>query len=100
MVYKDPCDECKLRYKFNKKPPPCEACKPEILEANEDAVFVYTQTQRQVITAGLGEAIAVKYEAIEFIWNLYEIENRRDCFEKVTWIFNYILQENKVKKGG
>lgn len=98
MIEKDPCDECQLRYKFNKEPPPCEACKPEILEANEEAVFIYTIVGRQVITAGLGEVIAINYEAINFTMNLYEIENKQTCFEKVTWLFDYILKETKDKK--
>lgn len=98
MISKESCDECRLRYKFSKKPPPCEACKPEILESNEEAVFVYTLVERQVITAGMGQVIAVNYEAIDFTMNLYEIENRQDCFEKVIWIFNYILKETEDKK--
>jgi len=43
----------------------------------------------QVIVAGMGDILGIKFEAIEFIFNLYQIEDiyeRQDLFEKIVAI--------------
>jgi len=57
---------------------------------------LYQKISNQVIVAGMGEVLGVKFEAIQFILDLYcinEIELRRDIFEKILKI-----DEIKLKK--
>lgn len=50
---------------------------------------MYEKLSSQVIVAGMGEALGIKFEAIDFIFNLYEITDtheKQDYFEKIQLI--------------
>ena len=70
-------------------------CIPFLNENNEEAVSVYTMVANQVITAGMDIIIDIDFNAIDFIMNLYDIKNRKVCFEKVVVLFRHFLEESK-----
>lgn len=90
------CTDCERYYQVVKKTTaPCipnEECpfgKPHLLMGNHLAWDIYNQCSSQVIVAGMGEVLGIKFEAIQFIFDIYEIKNaetRRDIFEKITLI--------------
>lgn len=95
MRDKPDCENCKAIWEKKKLPPPCMDCIPFLNENNEEAVSVYTMVANQVITAGMGTVIDIDFKAIDFIMNLYDVKNRKVCFEKVVMLFRHFLEESK-----
>ena len=51
--------------------PPCEKCLPEPMEGNREAFAVWEFCGSQVLTAGMGGAIDISFEAVEIaLWRL------------------------------
>jgi hypothetical protein len=74
--------------------PPCETCRVDLREENEDAMFVYRLVNRQVVTRGMdGDIIDLNFQAVKTVMDLYEIKNQRTCFEKVRRIFFHFLDK-------
>ena len=60
---------------------------------NDDVLKVYNIVSGQVITAGMdGTVIDIKHSAILQVIDLYDIENKRKVFERVTWLFHEVLK--------
>ena len=72
----------------------CLTCIPQILPANVDAEKIYMIVQDQYIMS-MGGAVAVNQMAIHAAMDLYEIENRVACFEKVLMLCRKILSDDK-----
>ena len=68
---------------------------PELLPVNNEAILVFSLTRGQVITAGMGDVIGLNFMAVDFIMNLYGIEDRRRVFEKVLVAFDHVLKRSK-----
>ncbi len=88
-------DTCRQTYKVEGREAPCAKCKREPLPGNVEAFMVYGMVQNQVVTAGVGEIVALDFRAIDFVMRLYCIKNRRQIFEKVVSIFNTVRERNK-----
>lgn len=82
-----PEGSCKGAYEIMNIEAPCWKCKKELLPLNEESLFVYGMLCNQVITAGMGEPIALNFNAIDFILTMYDVRDRRGTFEKVLKIF-------------
>ena len=70
-------------------------CIPFLNDNNEEAVSVYIMVANQVITIGMGTIVDIDFNAIDFIMNLYDIKNRKVCFEKVVMLFRRFLEADK-----
>lgn len=60
-----------------------------MLLSNQHAWELFELLAGQVIVAGMGDILGIKFEAIEFIFNLYQIDEawyRQDLFEKIIVI--------------
>lgn len=99
-----PCDECKAAFLPNhwdtaedrkrKEPgPPCTTCKPGDVGINDDALMIYQICSGQVIIAPMGGAIDINILAVKTAMDLYQIEDQKECLEKVLFIFR------EMKKG-
>jgi len=74
----------------------CKDCLPPLLEENSDAVSIYFIVQGQVIVGGMsGTIIDLKHSAIYGAMDLYEVEKKRKCFEKVRKIFAHFQKERE-----
>jgi hypothetical protein len=69
------------------------------LKRNVEAVQVYNLCANQVIVAGMGEIIALKYESMKWAMELCNVPNSRrlDCLNRVNTIFSEI-QELRADK--
>lgn len=79
-----------------KEEPPCDVCKPFLMPENEEAMFIYNKAANQVRVAGMGDIVGLDYNALKFIMDLYGIGNQRECFEKVNYAFNKILEAKRA----
>jgi len=76
----------------------CKACVPPLLPENEDAEFIYFKVEDQVIF-GMGGAVALNQMAIHSAMDLYEIEDRQDCFEKVVVVGRHMIaKQHEARK--
>jgi hypothetical protein len=93
MQSKPDCNVCKRMHKKNETIPPCKDCIPELLESNIEAFEVFPMIRNQVILAGMdGKVVDLNFGSLEFIFNLFNIKNRKDCFTKIYRMFHYFLE--------
>lgn len=60
---------------------------------NDDVLKMYSIVSGQVITAGAkGAIVDLDFNALLKVIEMYEIENKRDVFERVTWLFHEVLK--------
>lgn len=77
--------------------PPCSTCYPTPLPRNTEAVRVYSLVSHQVRTAGMGDIIALDYNAVEWIMELCGVRDKLDCLQRIEILFSEI-QELRVDK--
>lgn len=65
--------------------PPCGDCRAIASEENEDALKVFFMVLNQLIMGSNGP-VGINHLAIHETMKLYKVKNRRDCFEKVTFL--------------
>jgi len=110
------CGACRAHYRtVKRKTVPCETEEgclneiPELWVSNSFTWEMFSKVSGQVIVAGMGEPIGIKFEAIQFLFELYNVpdDERIDIFEKIMAIdtvrMNYrkqelIKQKSKAKK--
>lgn len=67
----------------------CEFGKVDLWVANHYAWELYQKVAGQVIVAGMGDVLGIKFEAIQFLFDIYGIidkEERLELFEKIQII--------------
>jgi acyl dehydratase len=74
--------------------PPCETCREDILEANQDAARIYMMTREQVIVYR-DAVIDINHLAVDAAIERNGIRDRRGCFEKVVRVFHQVLKEKR-----
>ena len=90
---KPPCDVCRALMKEKGKEPNCADCVPKLLPENEEAAQIYFLVSDQLIIAGMsGAIIGINHLAIHKAMELYNIEDKRRCFEKVIKVFREVQQ--------
>ena len=62
--------------------PPCDTCRPKFIEENSDAVRIFYLVRSQFIM-GFDGPIDISHEAIHRAMELYEVEDKQRCFEKI-----------------
>lgn len=75
----------------------CKKCLPEVVPENEDAEQIYFAVQDQVIVSMAG-AVALNQIAIHEAMDLYEVEFKRDCFEKVVMLGRHFIGQQSGKR--
>lgn len=92
--------------------PPCEdpskdkQCaygKPDLWASNIYAWQLFQECSNQVIVAGMGDVLGISFSAIDFIFNLYKIEDEwdRQClFEKIMTVdrVRILAQRKKTER--
>ncbi len=71
--------------------PPCEKCREEAFEENNDAIKIFFLIRYQLIM-GMNGAVDISHEAIHRAMELYEIAHRQECFEKVLTLSRWWLE--------
>ena len=101
-----PCETCKKFYsKKGRKQPRCGSKKcgkgivEPLLEENEDAIFVFGQVRNQAIYGGMDAVpIDLRLDAVKFVMDLYDIENPRECYEKVIKAWHHVAAIDRSKR--
>lgn len=69
---------------------------PPIMEENVEATNIYIRVRNQVVTAGMGQIIDLHFPSVQFVMDLYDVKNKKNCFERVLKIFHHFLSESKI----
>ncbi len=94
-MVKPPCSRCKILKGESWDEEICSVCLPPLMPENEDATQIFSITQNQLIM-GPGGPIDINQTAIHEAMKLYQVQNRRECFEKVLTLSGYFL--GKIRK--
>ena len=76
----------------------CKICLPDCFPENEDAEKIFLAVRDQYIMSGMGGPIAINQVAIHQAMDLYEIEFKQDCFEKVVNVGRKFLNDYNEKQ--
>ena len=76
----------------------CNSCVPPRLSANEDAEKIYMVVQDQLILGGMGGAVAVNQMAIHAAMELYNVADKRACFDKVVMVSRAVTKAERDAK--
>lgn len=87
-------------YQSRKPPqnPPCDTCKVELDDKNQDAAKIFTVVQGQFIM-GQNGPVDINQEAIHSAMDLYGIQDKKACFEKVVKLGRYYIEEMSRDNG-
>jgi hypothetical protein len=67
---------------------------PDLLENNTEAFMIYPLIRNQVITRGMdGTIVDVNFSSLEFIFDILNIKNKKECFSKVHRLFHHFLRK-------
>lgn len=77
--------------------PPCITCREVPEEENENALEIFFLVRNQLIM-GPGGPVDLNHLAIHAAMDLYQIRNRRECFEKVLKLASFWISEVLNKK--
>lgn len=73
---------------------------PNLYQSNAFAWQLFQECSSQVIVAGMGDILGIRFEAIDFLFDLYNIKDEweREClFEKIMTIDRVrILSQRKA----
>ena len=78
--------------------PPCESCRVELREENENAARIFQTVRGQVITRFNGQAdivVDLNHLAVWAAIDAYGVRDRTGCFEQVLNLFHHFLAENR-----
>ena len=95
-----PCHYCQRKNAERKPPapPPCDSCRVELMEENEDAARIFNAVQGQVLTRFNGKYDVVTDINQLAVWaaiDAYGVRDRTGCFEKVCRLFFAMLKEQR-----
>ena len=99
------CDQCRQTY-AERIPPgtaPCESCRVELSEENENAAHIFQIVRGQIITRFNGETdvvIDLNHLAVWAAIDAYRVKDRTWTFEKILRLFHHLLREQKNSAGG
>lgn len=86
-------------YRRRKPPeePPCDRCRVQLTEENDDVIKIYLSTRRQYITAEQGHVVDINLLAVKMMMDLYGIRDQQRCMEKVVWLFHQFIGDRTMK---
>jgi len=79
--------------------PPCEDCPGNILAANAEVCRLFDLLTSQIRYAMDGSPIGIDYNAIDFLFRIYRVENRRRTFEKIVLLERTMFAAARENKG-
>ena len=74
----------------------------KLTEQDKEVFEIFNIVQSQAIFAGMdGMPVDLDFRALEFVFDLYEIEDRKTVFERVIKLWRHVikLQRDKAKNG-
>jgi hypothetical protein len=91
------CDQCRQMYAERKPPgtPPCDSCRVELRDENEEAAAVYLLTRRQYIIAENGRVVDISIPAVKIAMDLYGVRDQKECLARVIRLFHFFEKERR-----
>ena len=77
--------------------PPCHQCRVDLREENEESARVYMLTRRQVVTAGMGQAVDISIPAVKIAMDLCGVKDQLVCLNRVRKLYHDL--EGKADEG-
>jgi len=75
---------------------PCPGCdKPILWPANIEAWEIYALASSQIVTAGMGDAIAINFSALDFIFKIRPPEDPELTLQKIVAVYTIIFERSK-----
>jgi len=71
-----------------------------LFSENIEAFEIFIQVRTQFNFAGMGSVIGLNYQSVEFVMNLYDVEDKLDCFRRIRIIENEALILMREKGNG
>lgn len=88
------CDQCRDYYAdLPDKEPPCETCRVDLMEENEEVANVFMVCRNQVIMVGMsGQVIDINLPAVFGVMDRYPggIKDQWRCMTSVRRLFNHL----------
>lgn len=97
MEEKISCEVCEHFADKKNRPTPCQECLPELMPENYEAWHIYTIISGQLIMGQAGP-IDIDHNALHRAMDLYGVEDKRDCFERVCTVARHMLQVTWEKR--
>jgi len=92
------CETCKKIKGESFDSKDCEICLPTCLPENKDAEKIFLVVRDQYIMSSIGTPISINQMAIHKALDLYNIEFKEDCFEKVVTVSRQFIHEWNEKR--
>lgn len=98
------CSECERAHAYKGRELKCttDCCgtghpRPIPIPSNEEIIHIYNLVRGQVRTS-FGGVADLDYNAVLSVIDLYNIEDKRTCFERVVYAYRYFLREYEHNK--
>jgi hypothetical protein len=82
--------------------PPCDKCRVELLEENEEVVRIYMMTRRQIVTRHNGQydqIVDISIPAVKVVMDLEGVKDQKECLARVMRLFHHIENERRNDAG-
>jgi hypothetical protein len=94
------CERCKKVYSGRTPPeePPCDTCRVDLMEENQEAAMIYQLCRGQVLTFFNGERTIVTDLNHIAVWediDRYKVKEPVRCFEMVNRVFHHCLNRER-----
>lgn len=98
------CDQCRQMHSERNPPtiPPCEECKVDLNEENQEAAAIYQLVRGQIRTRHNGqydEVVDLDYSAVKMVMDLYGVRDQKEVFEKVRQTFYFFANKARDERG-
>ena len=93
------CDQCRQIYAERTPPgsPPCESCRVELKEENEDAARIFQVSRNQVIAVG-EQVVDIDIKAVKIVMDLYGVKDQRTCLQRVRALWHEIEGKRRASE--
>jgi len=88
------CETCFKFYDRRNKPPPCDACLPELLPENENAVRIYNLVQSQTRDLPNGQPKDIDLQAVIEVLKLHNLYTKKLFIQVVNVCRHMIGRRN------
>ena len=94
------CPTCRKIYSSRNPPeePPCETCRVDLMEENDEAARIYMLCRGQVIVGG-DQVLDINHMAVWEAIDRYGVQEPVGCFEKVNRAFHHMLARQREERG-
>ena len=93
------CAACRILYgsKLPPQDPPCDTCRPVMLDENEDAITLYSIVQNQWIM-GPGGPVEINHLAVWSAIDRYGVKDGVGAFQKILALSRWMLVRINEKR--